>query len=271
MLAIIASLRSHELEELDKGRATRLRTIDAARRDLYMMAGVTMLLVGALFLTLRRLRSFIVVIPNHGDKVALAMAADDATKDAGVGTLLRDALLRLQFAAADSRADMDPDGHLRSLREAVERALEAHAAAYGDDRLHARKSLAEALAILVQAYSRADGLAIKAQLDQRARTQDPQTAFLIFRSAEWALEAIALRKRAGDVALELTASEDRIFLRVHTLIDNPRLAVTLTRKESEEANALRQGAIAAGGTFSIGEGPTGLSLMLTAPTASGAN
>jgi hypothetical protein len=271
ILTIIEALRARELDELGQGREARNRATAGARRDLYMMAGVTLLLAGALFLALRRLRSFIVVTPVDGDNAVAGGVLDStsAGRDAGVGTLLRDALLRLRLAPTDTPVDPDAGEHRRSLQAAVEQALAVHAAAYGDDPLQpVRQGLAAAMATLAQAYTRADSLAIEAQLDQRVTMQEAQTTFLVFRSAEWALEAIAVRKRAGRVTLELSTSQDRVFLRVHALVDDPRLPLALTRKESEEAEALRQGATAIGGSFIVGEGPTGFSLMLTVPADS---
>ena len=87
----------------------------------------------------------------------------------------------------------------------------------------------------------------------------------MLRSAEWALEAITLRKRTGEVTLSLTAGEGRIALHVQALTDNPRPTVTLSRNEAEEANALRQGTLALAGAFVVDEGPTGFSLTLAIP------
>jgi len=98
--------------------------------------------------------------------------------------------------------------------------------------------------------------------------RDLQKAFLIFRSAEWALEVITLRKRTGDVALTITTSKGRVLLRIEGLTDDPKLPVTLTPKENEEANALRQGIVAMAGTFVVDEGPTGFSLALNVPADS---
>ena len=98
--------------------------------------------------------------------------------------------------------------------------------------------------------------------------RDLQKAFLIFRSAEWALEVITLRKRTGDVALTITTSKGHVLLRIEALTDDPKMPVTLTPKESEEANALRQGLAAVAGTFIVDEGPTGFSLALTVPALS---
>jgi hypothetical protein len=124
------------------------------------------------------------------------------------------------------------------------------------------------MTILAEAYSKANGLTIKKTIDQSASVPDLQKAFLIFRSAEWALEVITLRKRTGVVALTITGSKGQVLLRIEALTDDPKLPVTLTPKESEEANALRQGIAAVGGTFIVDEGPTGFSLALTVPADS---
>ena len=232
------------------------------------MAGVTLLLVMGLFLAVRRLRSFIAFVPTGGEGAVVAIASDVSSEagDAGVGTLLRDAMLRARIAEAATPTESGPGGHLRSLIAAIERALREHAAACGGDPMQIEtQGVVGALSLLVQVYSRPGGLTIRATVDKSARVRGAQKAFLVVRSAEWALEAIALRKRAGNVTLELTASAARVLLRIHALTDNPKLPVTLTPKESEEANALRQGVTNLGGTFVVGEGPTGFSLMLTVP------
>lgn len=266
--AIIASLKSRELRELERGRETAIRAIAEARRDLYIMAGVTLLLVMALFLAVRRLRSFIAFVPTGGESAAVATASADSSgaSDAGVGTLLRDAMLRARLAETAVPGSSGSGEHLRSLTAAIEQALSAGAAAFGNDPIQIdAQGVVGALTRLVQVYSRPEGLAIRTTIDQRARIRDPQKGFLVFRSAEWALEAIALRKRTGNVTLDLAVSEARVLLRIHALTDNPKLPVTFTPKESEEAGALRQGVTVFGGTFVVGEGPTGFSLTLAIP------
>jgi signal transduction histidine kinase len=183
-----------------------------------------------------------------------------------VGTLLRDAMLRARLAETAVPASSASGEHLRSLTAAIEQALCARAAAFGNDPIQIdAQGVVGALTRLVQVYSRPEGLAIRTTIDQRAGIRDPQKGFLVSRSAEWALEAIALRKRTGNVTLDLAASEARVLLRIHALTDNPRLPATLTPKESEEADALRQGVTVFGGTFVVGEGPTGFSLTLAIP------
>ena len=266
--AIIADLEFREDEELEPSREARSRTLDGARRDLYIMAGVTLLLVTSLFLAVRRLRSFIPFVPGAGAEgtVALAPEQSPTAPDAGLGTLLRDAMLRARLAEG-----VAPDGsglreRLHTLVAAMEQALSAHAGAYADGRVLARRTGDDpGHGAPRAAYSRPDGLTVKATIDRSVNVPDDRTAFLLLRSAEWALEAITLRKRRGEVALELAASGGRIFLRIYALTDIPEPPFVPTPKESEEANALRQGVTAVAGTFTAREDPTGFSLMLAVP------
>jgi CHASE3 domain sensor protein len=263
---VITILDAREQDQLAQARRTLVRTTGEARRDMYVMAAVTLLLVISLFLAVRRLRSFILVVPDARaeDVVRLASGAAPAAKDAGVGTLLRDAMLRARLAAAATPADSSERKRFRSLISAMEHALSEH----GEMRDPTRpedQSIVQALTRLRQVYSRPDGLSVSATIDQSVEVADGQKAFLILRSAEWALEAIMLRKRAGNVTLHLTSDGDRVFLRIHALTDSPKLPVALTPEESQEADALQRGATALAGSFIVGEGPTGFSLTLTVP------
>ncbi len=87
---IVATLEAREQDELRQIRGTMTRTLDAARRGLYVMAGVTLLLVIFLFLAVRRLRAFISVTPDPGGRGAIEIAHDGGVgaRDAGVGALL---------------------------------------------------------------------------------------------------------------------------------------------------------------------------------------
>jgi CHASE3 domain sensor protein len=267
--AIIASLELRQQERLEQSRQARIRTIDDARRDLYVMAGVTLLLVTSLFLAVRRLRSFLPVVPGRRAESAVAMTPGHSpdARDAGMGTLLRDALLRARLAEAGASANSNLRERLRSLVAAVEQALSAHAGAYADDPAQPEaQGPVRAVALLAQAYSHPEGLTVDATIDRSIRVTDPRKAFLIVRTVEWALEAITLRKRSGEVTLELVASGDHISLRIHALTDSPELPVTLTPRESEDAKALRQGLVALAGTFIVGEGPAGFFVTLGVPT-----
>ena len=266
---VVASLEAREEDQLAHSRQTLVRTMDEARRDLYVMAAVTLLLVISLFMAVRRLRSFIPIAPRatSDSMVEIPPEALRIAKDASVGMLLRDAILRTRLAAAAAPAESSESKHLLSLTVALEQALNSHGRIAGEPNQMPREegSIAEAMALLGHTYSRADGLTVKTTIDRSARVVDAQKSYLMFRSAEWGLEAITLRKRTGDVTLEFTTSENRIFLRIRALTDNPELPMTLSPKESEEAGALRQGVAALSGTFVVGEGPTGFSLVVTVP------
>ncbi len=265
---VVATLEAREQDELRQIRGTLTRTLDAARRGLYVMAGVTLLLVVSLFLAVRRLRTFISVTPEGGARgeIEIARIAGADTLDAGVGTLLRDALLRVRLAAASEAADSGVREHLRSLVETMEQAVAAHTGAYERNSTEAgARTVIQAVALLGRAYSVPERLVVKATIDQTVKVPDGQKAFLIVRSAEWALEAITLRKRTGNVTLSLTNAGNDVSLRVLALTDDPKSPVTLTPRETEEANALRQGAAAVGGSFALDDGPTGLSLVVTIP------
>ncbi len=270
--SIVAALESREQDQLAHARQTLVLAMGEARRDLFAMAGVTLLLVIFLFMAVRRLRSFIPVAPGARSEGAVRLAPDasPAAADAGVGTLLRDAILRTRLAAAAAPAESGEREHLLSAIAAMEQTWAEHGRSATERNLEPReeRSIAQAIALLGQTYSRPDGLAIKATIDQSVQVADAQKAFLIIRSAEWAFEAIMVRKHTGDVTLQFTASGDDAFLRIHALTDNPRRPVTLTPKESEEANALQQGIAALSGTFVVGEGPTGFSLTVNLPVDS---
>jgi CHASE3 domain sensor protein len=265
---IVATLESREQDELRQIRQALARTLDAARRGLYIMAGVTLLLVVSLFFAVRRLRTFISVAPDVTGRGEIEIARENGlhTEDAGVGTLLRDALLRVRLAAASEAAGSGVREHLRALIATMEQAVAAHMGAYERDPTQAEaRTVVQAVALLGRVYSIPGRLAVKATIDQTVKVTDGQKAFLIVRSAEWALEAIMLRKRTGNVTLSLTNSGGGVSLRIVALTDDPKSPVTLTPRETEEANALRQGAAAVGGSFALDDGPTGLSLVVTIP------
>jgi CHASE3 domain sensor protein len=267
--AIIATLEAREHDELLHLRAMFARTLAEARGDLYVAAGVTLLLVLCLFFAVRRLRSFMPPPPVSEPRreVQILAPAGPIASDVELDARLRDALLRARLAGSQPTADSNAADHQRSLVGALERALAAHASAQESNPAHSDPpSVAQALTAIGQGYSNAGGLAVKMTIDRTIRVADPQKRFLILRSAEWALEAITRRKRAGEVTMSFTASGDRLSLRILGLTDNPGTPMVPSPRESEEANALRQGAVAVSGAFSADEGPTGFALTLTMPT-----
>ena len=269
---IVAQLAVRKQEQFAQVQQTLIRTMNEARRDLYVMAGVTLLLVMSLFMAVRRLKAFIPVAPNarSAGKVAVGHAAAVSERDAGLRTYLRDAMLRAQVAAAAAPADSDEREQLLSLIAAMESTRKEHHRIVSERNQlpHEEGNIVELLALLGEIYSRPDRLTIKATIDRSIAVADTRKTFLVFRSAEWALEAIMLRKRAGEVTLQFTADGDNASLRIHALTDNPELPIALTPKESEEANALQQDVTALRGTFIVGDGPTGMSLTLTIPVTS---
>ena len=82
---IIATLETREQDEIGQVRQAFANTMEAIRRGLYFMAGVTLLLVMALFMAVRRLRSFIPDAPGavSGSTVEIAAGASPVAKDSG--------------------------------------------------------------------------------------------------------------------------------------------------------------------------------------------
>jgi len=267
--AIIGALQTRERDALARDRQTLDAKVNEARRDMFLMAGLTLLLVAALFLAVRRLRAFIPVVPAATTPGSVDMEPTGSlpAPDAGVGTLLRDALLRLQLVAGAGPAGSTEGARLRSLVATLENTLREHdrvTREFNQPRFDER-DLPQAIALLAQGYARPGALTVKLTLDRNTGVVGAQKAFLVFRSAEWALEAIALRKRAGEVVLQLAGSGRDVILRVMALADHPDLRVTLTPKEREEAFVLRQGLAAHEGTFVVSEGPTGFVLTVNVP------
>jgi len=185
----------------------------------------------------------------------------------------RDALLRARLAMAAAEDGTADNTQRRALVATMEQAVkeqalvERDAGRQGDvDPPLPSRTLAEGLARLAQSYSREDGLMVRATIDRHAEVDDPDSAFVIFRSAEWALEAITLRRRTGEVSLRLGTSSEGVSLRISALADSPQHPLRLTPKENEQAHALQQAVAAAGGSFLVHEGPTGFMLTLSLPS-----
>ena len=137
--AIIASLELREQEDLEQSRQARIRTIGEARRDLVHHGGRD---IAAGHVALPRGAPAEVVPAGHPGRQRRSSEvrspwprkqSPDA-KDAAVGTLLRDALLRARLAVAEAPADSSRRERLGSLVAAMEQALSAHAGAYAGDR-----------------------------------------------------------------------------------------------------------------------------------------
>jgi CHASE3 domain sensor protein len=271
--AVIANLDVRERDQLAHYRDSLTTTLRDARRDMYAMTGVMLLLVVLLFLAVGRLKAFMPALAGDDSGRTLDLTpADAAGADAGVNGLLRDALLRARLAMITADGSTETSQR-RALVATVEQAVNEQSQVESeldrrsdlDKERRDRRTLAQDLSYLTQRYSQPDGLTVRATIDRNVVADNPERAFLIFRSAEWALEAIMLRRRAGEVALHLRTIGDDVLLRVNALADSPQLPLRLTPKEAEEANALRQALAAMGGSFVVKEGPTGFVLTLTVP------
>jgi hypothetical protein len=268
--AILADLEARERDQTRGYRENLANTIRDARRDMYVMSGIMLLLVVSLYFAVVRLRAFMRV--ETGDS-AVALGLAPADQDSGVRTLLRDALLRARLAVAAAEGGSADNTQRRALVATMEKAVkeqalvERDAAEQGDvDGPRPPQTLAQGLARLAQSYSRADGLMVRATIDRQAEVDNPDLAFVIFRSAEWALEAITLRRRTGEVSLHLGTSGEGVSLRISALADSPQVPLRLTPKENEQAHVLQKAVAAAGGSFLVHEGPTGFMLTLTLPS-----
>jgi CHASE3 domain sensor protein len=268
--AILADLEARERDQTREYRENLANTIRDARRDMYVMSGIMLLLVVSLYFAVVRLRAFMRV--ESGDDSAVALGLAPADQDSGVRTLLRDALLRARLAVTAAEGGSADNTQRRALVATMEQAVkeqalvERDAGEQGDvDRPRPPQTLAQGLARLAQSYSRADGLIVRATIDRQAEVDNPDSAFVIFRSAEWALEAITLRRRTGEVFLNLGTNGEGVSLRISALADSPQFPLRLTPKENEQAHALQQAVAGAGGSFLVHEGPTGFMLTLTLP------
>jgi CHASE3 domain sensor protein len=261
----VEAIEARERDRLTRDNETLAVSIRDARRDLYLMTVLTLLLALALFRAVKRLKAFLPFLPS--DRTLAAASAASATppaSDAGIGMLLRDAALRIHLALSATPGDSAKAAHLRALQSTTERALVENAEIAGE-RPPSRSdadSVPMALSMLARAYSRPAGVMVKATIDQNVRIDDPQKAFLLLRSAEWALEAIAPRKHAGEVSLQFTGHREDIFLRVSALADQPDVPITLTPREAEEAGVLQRAIASLSGTLVVQESSTGLALSV---------
>ncbi len=262
----VEAIEARERDRLTRDNETLAVSIRDARRDLYLMTVLTLLLALALFRAVKRLKAFLPFLPS--DRTLAAASATSATpssaSDTGIGMLLRDAALRIRLALSATPGDSAKAAHLRALQSTTERALVENAEAAGD-RLPSRHngdSVPMALSTLARAYSRPGGVMVKATIDQNVRVDDAQKAFVLLRSAEWALEAIAPRKHAGEVSLQFSGHREDIFLRVSALADQPDVPITLTPRETEEAAVLQQAIASLSGTLVVQESSIGFALSV---------
>jgi len=156
---------------------------------------------------------------------------------------------------------------LRNLIVAMEHARDEHLRAEADlDQSRPEEDdIVAALGMLADSYSNLGGPSVKATMEKPSTVRSREKAFLILRAAEWGLEAMALRKRSGEITLHFSGDADNASLRIVALPDNPDFPLRLSPKETDEANVLQQSAALQGGSFSVSRGPTGFALLLIIP------
>lgn len=265
--AVIATLEARERDQLARDRRVLVADIEAARRDRYLLAAVIVLLAVLLFLAVRRLKSFIPPEIRIDPKSAVKLEKAPISMDGRVATLLQDALLRTRLAAAATPADSPAAERLHALVSAMQHASDEHLRAEADldlPRLE-QENIIEALGLLAKSYSDLGPPIVKATTEQTVTLSSREKSFLIYRSAEWALEAMALRKHSGEITLHFAFDGENASLRVLALPDKPDVPLRLSPKESDEANVLQQAATLVGGTFVVSRGPTGFAVLLSIP------
>ncbi len=265
--AIIAQLEARERAVASRDRQGVVAGIEAVRRDLYLLASVIVLIVVLLFFAVRRLRSFIPPELTLDSASIVKIPRPAVSMDGHVATLLQDALLRTRLAYATTPADSPEADRLRSLIAAMEHARDEHLRAESELNLSRpeENDIVTALGMLADSYSNLGGPSVKATMEKHSTVRSREKAFLILRAAEWGLEAMALRKRSGEITLHFSGDGDSASLRIVALPDNPDFPLRLSPKETDEANVLQQAAALHGGSFSVSRGPTGFALVLTVP------
>ena len=256
--AIVAELETREQDQLAHDGDALTAAISTAKILQYALAALIVLLVALLFMAARRLSSFIPPAPREGAGGAVELDEESVdASNARIAMLLDNATARARLAAATTPADPAAAGPVQSTLEAIERAP-------GPPRPGA-PTVADGLALLARAYSQAGGLMVEPTLDTSVEISEREKAFVIDRVAEWGLEAIAVRKRGGDVSLVFAAQDRDASLRILALLDHPDLPLRLSPREREEASFLRRAAASHGGRFVVTHGPTGFALVLSIP------
>jgi CHASE3 domain sensor protein len=261
--AIIAKLDAGEQEEIARDRGTLAASMGAARRDRYLLSSVTVLCAFLLVMAVQRLKSF---MPPEPRGAPIGATASAPTNDDRIALLLYDAMLRARLALK-TYAESEVGERFRDVLAAIEKARDAHGwlAAKPDSALSCGPELGPALAALAQRYQREGGPSLKTRADQTIAIADGDTCLLIYRAAEWALEAIVARKHSGEIALHFAAGQGEATLRIVALPDKPDLPLLLSPDEDEDAAVLKDAAEALGGRFVATRGVTGLSLLLAVP------
>src|SRR5512143_3346785 len=260
--AIIANLESREQDDLAHDGRALTAALSSAQILQFALAGLSVLLVGLLFVAARRLSSFMPPAPRVDAAASVELDGESpAASNARIAMLLDDAVARARLAVAAARDDPAAVESLRSSIEAIEHtALAPH----GEPRPGA-PTVVDGLALLAREYSQPGGLTVEPTLDRSVAISGREKAFVVDRVAEWGLEAIARRKRSGEITLVFSGNEDDASLRLLALLDPPDVPLRLSPREREETDFLQRAAASLGGRLVVTHGPTGFALVLTVP------
>ncbi|HYR00568.1 MAG TPA: CHASE3 domain-containing protein [Casimicrobiaceae bacterium] len=260
---IIANLESRERDDLAHDGRALTAALSSAQILQFALAGLSVLLVGLLFVAARRLSSFIPPAPRVDAAASVDLGGESpAASNARIAMLLDDAVARARLAAVAAARD-DPAA-VESLRSSIEAIERTALAPHGEPRPGA-STVVDGLALLARAYSQPGGLTVEPTLDRSVAISGREKAFVVDRVAEWGLEAIARRKRSGEITLVFSGNEDDASLRLLALLDPPDVPLRLSPREREETDFLQRAAASLGGRLVVTHGPTGFALVLTLP------
>ena len=263
--SIVARLEARERDQVARDGHALLAVMGTARLLQYALAALVVLLAALLFFAARRLSLFLPPTPRTDAATAISLddgASPPASNDRIV-MLLEDALARARLAAELVSAN-DPAAGAR-LRQSIDAVERAPLASNLELPRTGAPSVAEGLAVLAREYSQLGGMTVAPVVDQSVEISGRDKRYVVDRVAQWGLEAVAARKRSGEVSLSLSASDHDGSLRILALLDHPDQLLRLSPMEREEADFLRRAAAALGGRFVVNMSPTGFALVLTIP------
>src|SRR5262245_36984650 len=96
----VDAIEARERDRLTRDGETLAQSIRDARRDIYLMTALTLLLVLALFRSVKRLRAFLPFLPAEGMRIPETLGSPSAASDDRIGSLLRDAAMRIRLASS---------------------------------------------------------------------------------------------------------------------------------------------------------------------------
>ena len=102
-------------------------------------------------------------------------------------------------------------------------------------------------------------------MDQSVEISGRDKRYIVDRVAQWGLEAVAARKRSGEVSLSLSANDHDGSLRILALLDHPDQLLRLSPWNARKPISCVAPPPRSGGRFVVNMSPTGFALVLTVP------